>query len=41
MMLAGRRSKVRSMIAWIRSSGIRPVPNESTEIDSGRAIPMP
>ena len=41
MIEAGRRSKWRSMSAWMASSGIRPVPNDSTDSDSGRAIPIP
>ena len=29
------------MSAWIRSSGMRPVPNDSTDSDKGWAMPMP
>ena len=41
MIEAGRRSKWRSMSAWIAASSIRPVPNESTLKLIGRAMPMP
>ena len=40
MIDAGRRSKWRSMSRWIRSSGIFPVPNVSTDSEIGRAMPM-
>ena len=41
MIDAGRRSKWRSISAWMSASGIRPVPNDSTLKQIGRAIPMP
>ena len=41
MIEAGRRSKCRSTSCWISASSIRPVPNDSTEKEIGRAIPMP
>ncbi len=41
MIRAGRRSKWRFTSSRIRSSEIFPVPNESTDRDSGSAIPIP
>ena len=41
MIAAGRRSKWRSTSCWIFSSGIVPVPNDSTVSEIGRAMPMP
>ena len=41
MIDAGRRSKWRSMSAWISVVDSAPVPNESTDRLIGRAMPMP
>ena len=41
MIEAGRRSKWRSIRRWISASAILPVPNDSTENEIGRAIPIP
>jgi hypothetical protein len=41
MIDAGRRSNWRSIRRWMSTSSILPVPNDSTETEIGRAMPMP